>query len=233
MGGGYKTPPGDSQRATADRFKALRRQVRESQQPTGTQRANLLEQVQAAIANLTAGVASAAAAWMAANAYTKAQVDSLVASPGAIAPTDVNASGQVTSAQPLKSPGSYAYTVTTGYVAAWINNDGQIGFSPSTAAVKKDLQSFPDDLANAFLSLTPYLGRYEWDDESDPLKVFLLAEDTQTAGFGPDVVPVDEAGQPTAINYSQLIVPALAVMRKQQAEIDALKAQVEALGGGA
>ncbi|MFE4469559.1 hypothetical protein ACFRFH_12160 [Leifsonia sp. NPDC056824] len=136
---------------------------------------------------------------------------------------DVASTGRVTSGgSPLTSLPSYGYTVTTSYRAAWINGDGQFGYSPSTRAVKKDLEAFPDSLADAALALTPYLGRYTWDEETDPLKVFLIAEDVQAAGFGPDVVPTDEAGAPEAINYSQFVVPLLALVKRQQSQIDAL-----------
>lgn len=177
------------------------------------------------------------AAPAAVNAYTKAQTDALVASPGAISPTSVASSGDVSSSgrvssngSPFQSVPSHNYSVTSGYVAAWINSDGQIGTSASTRAVKKDLEDFPTELAAAFLGLTPYLGRYTWDDETVPLSVFLLAEDVAAAGFGPDVVPVDDAGAPRSINYSQLVVPLLAALQAQQTQLDALSTRVTAAG---
>lgn len=236
MGGGYKTPPGDGLEVIIQELRELWRRLRELERPTGTSLNSLVDQVQQALANITTTVTAA----ITANSYTQAQIDNKVANPPAgsnvtgsvTASGDVTAAGRVTSAAPFLSPGSYAYQVTTGYVAAWINNDGQIGYSPSTAAVKKDLEPFPDDLADAFLALTPYLGRYTWDEEGSPLKVFLLAEETKAAGFGPDVVPLDEAGDPQSINYSQLVVAALAALKRQQAQIDALTIQVDTLTGG-
>lgn len=234
MGGGYKAPR-DGMEQIAGRFLDQSERLRELERPTGTSIGSLLQQVQQTLANIVSQVNTIATNWMAANAYTKAQVDAKVASPGTIAPSDVNASGnvvaggQVTSTQPLKSIGSFNYQVTTGYKAAWINNDGQVGFSPSTREVKKDLEPFPADLTSAFLNLTPYLGRYTWDDETEPLKVFLIAEDAQAAGFGPDVVPLDEDGNPVAINYSQMVVPLLAIVKQQQAQIDTMAKRIEAL----
>ncbi|ODA89818.1 hypothetical protein ATY41_04005 [Leifsonia xyli subsp. xyli] len=58
------------------------------------------------------------------------------------------------------------------------------------------------------------------------MKVFLIAQDVQPAGFGPDVVPLDEDGHPATINYSQLVVPLLAVTRRQQEQIDSLSARL-------
>lgn len=237
----YRPPQGDGWQQLADRLADLEQAVRTLQRPTGTSTGSLVAQVQAALANINATVATA----IAANSYDKNTIDNkdaaTLASANAAAQAFVQAGftttgsitsgGQLTSAQPLKSVGSYNYQVTTNYKTAWINQDGQVGFSPSTLASKKDLEPFPADLAAAFLALTPYLGRYVWDDDDAPLKVFFIAEDAHAAGFGPDVVPLDEDGNPEAINYSQLVVPLLAAMQQQQAQIEALSAAVVALGG--
>lgn len=150
---------------------------------------------------------------------------------GVAATGNVSASGQVSSnGSPFLSLPSYNYQVTTAYKAVWINGDGQIGYSASTRAVKKDLQPFPDDLTKAFLNLTPYLGRYTWDDESAPLKVFLIAEDVEAAGFGPDVVPTDANGVPESVNYSQVVVPLLAAVKSLQAQVTTLQNRLAAAG---
>jgi hypothetical protein len=144
---------------------------------------------------------------------------------------DVSSSGRVSSnGAPLTSLPSFNYQVTTGYKAAWINNDGQVGFSPSTIRVKKDLEVFPDALIDSFMTLTPYLGRYTWDDENTPKKVFLVAEDVEGAGFGPDVVPVDAEGNPETVNYSQVVVPLLAAVKRQQAWLVALEQRLTDAG---
>lgn len=229
MAGGYATPPGGSLEWISKQLNDLRLRLKELERPTGTSLNSLVDQVQAALANINASVVAA----IAANSYTKSQIDGLVANPpaGSDVTGDVTASGRVTSAgAPLTSLPSYNYQVTTGYKSAWINDDGQVGFSPSTLRVKKDLEPFPDDLAQAFLALTPYLGRYTWDDEGSPLKVFLIAEDVGGAGFGPDVVPVDEAGDPETVNYSQVVVPLLAVVKLQQAQIASLMGRLDDAG---
>lgn len=195
------------------------------------------------------------------NTYsTTVQMLAAIASPGAIAPTTVTASGdisttgKVVSAGAMVSPGSHDYIVTSNYVATWTDGNGTIGTSPSTKDVKKDLDAMaPQDVFNRLNGLTAYWGRYQWDDESAPLKVFLLAEDVKAAGFGPDVAPVvlgDQAinagtdeypawiqpGAAYTVNYSQLIVPMIAAGQAMQAEIEQnqadianLKAQVAAL----
>lgn len=235
MGGGYNAPPGGGLDVIVQELRELWRRLRELERPTGTSLNSLVAQVQAALANINSTVAAA----IAANSYTKSQIDSKIANPPAgsnvsgdvTASGNVTASGRVTSAgAPLTSLPSYNYQVTTGFKAAWINNDGQVGFSPSTLKVKKDLEAFPDDLASAFLDLTPYLGRYTWDAEDSPLKVFLVAEEVQASGFGPDVVPLDDDGEPQTVNYSQVVVPLLAVVKMQQKQIDALTERLNAAG---
>lgn len=227
MAGGYEATP-EGIAAVRALFDQLRSRVAELERPTGTSINSLVAQVQAKLAELDSTVTALVAAALG-NYYTKSETDSHIASPGNIAPGNVDASGRVTSGgAPLTSLPSFNYQVTTGYKSAWINNDGQVGFSPSTLRVKKDLEPFPDELADAFLlTMTPYLGRYTWDDESEPLKVFVIAEEAAAAGFGPDVVPGDKDGQPETVNYSQLVVPLLAVVKQQQARLAALESRLD------
>ncbi|TIH34980.1 hypothetical protein D4765_11850 [Subtercola vilae] len=97
---------------------------------------------------------------------------------------------------------------------------------PSTLKVKKDLTNLTETAG--ILSIQPHWGRYKWDAESTPLKVFFLAEEVAAAGFGPDVVPLDDAGDPASVNYQMLIVPLLAVVKAQQAQIEALNSRLDA-----
>lgn len=172
--------------------------------------------------------------------WTQTETASHIASPGDIAPGNVTASGNVTaagnvsssgtvtSAGALVSPGSYLYQVSHGYLALWINDDGTIGFSPSSVDTKMDLSEMSD--ASSILGLTPYWGRYKWDAPDSPLKAFVLAEDVAAAGFGPDVAPLDADGKPFTVNYSQLVVPLLSAVRAQQKQIDALTKRLDDAG---
>jgi len=182
--------------------------------------------------------------------------DSLTASGSATVTGDVTANGQVNSAgSPLMSQPSYGYVVTTSYKATW--QDGvtyQFGYSPSTSEVKVGLAAMTAADAAKFLALTPYWGRYVWDDPAAPLKVFFLAEQVQAAGFGADVAPIVEGeplemmtpdglpvigndgnpvvipvGQAYSINYSQLVVPLMALAQAQDARITTLERYVQEL----
>lgn len=239
MAGGYISTPGDQYGVLVDALRRLSERLSELEMPTGTSVNSLVDQVQQAIADIGTTID----AWLVANSYTKAQIDSLVASPGDIAPGHVTASGDVTAAGsvsaggdltsagqldvagPIFSPHGRATPVVTSYVSAWLNVDGRIGATASTRASKTDLEPLPLELAEGLLSVEPHIGRYIWDDPESPLKVFLIAEDVAAAGFGTDVVPQTPEGEPFTINYSQLVVPLLAIVRDQEARIRALEGQ--------
>lgn len=213
-----------------------RRGLRDALRIDGSQFIRLYEKMQVLYAdvrtlfdNLDVRVTELVYAIIPALTYTRAEIDGKVASPGAIAPTSVTASGQVHSAAPLRSPGSRSYVVSSGYAGAWINDDGTIGISPSTRTLKKNLtpMSGPSpadvDAVEALLSLTPHWGHYLWDDDGAPLKSFLIAEEVHEAGFGPDVVPVGSDGEPFTLNYSQLVPALIAALQAQARRIDALE----------
>ena len=126
---------------------------------------------------------------------------------------DINLTGD------LYTPHGKITPVVSGYVSAWLNGDGRLGATASTRASKRDLVPMTD--LTGLMSLTPYLGRYVWDADDSPLKVFLIADEVQSAGFGPDVAPLDETGEAFTVNYSQMVVPLLAAVQSLTARLDA------------
>jgi hypothetical protein len=253
VAGGYQSPLGDGLDVIRHELQTIFERLREIEAPAGTQVNSLVAQVQAAIANINTTVTAA----IAATSYDAATIDAKIASPGNIAPANVTASGQVDSAgSPLKSQPSYGYMVTTGYKGLWIDGATyQVGYSPSTEAVKTDLTPMDADDAAQLLGITPYWGRYLWDDPSTPPKAFFLADEVRAAGFGPDVAPVVEgeplamvgadglpvlsaegepvvipAGEAYTVNYSQIVVPLVAIARAQASAIADLTARLAAAG---
>lgn len=219
--------------------------VRRLETPTGTSMSSLVAQVQAALIGIDAKVQAS----IAANSYTKAQIDSKIANPGNISPGNVSAAGTVSAAAVTSggnvsaagnasangttysggvviSPGSRNFNVTTSYVAGWINGDGTFGTSQSTRKVKRDLVPMGPNVADAILSLVPQWGHYIWDPENDPghPKSFLIAEDLDDLDlFGEDVLVRDEQGDPVSINYSQLVPALVATVQQLHARIAALE----------
>jgi hypothetical protein len=129
----------------------------------------------------------------------------------------------------------------------------QVGYAPSSEAVKKSLVEMDRADAEALLNLTPYWGRYLWDAPDSPPKAFFLAEEVRAAGFGPDIAPVvvneplemigadgpilNEHGEPIVIpvgeaytvNYSQMVVPMLGLCRALAADRDAQALVIQSL----
>lgn len=134
--------------------------------------------------------------------------------------------GAVYSSAAFQSPGSRALVVTSGYVNAYLDVNGFLGYQPSTRRVKKDLQTIPGWLLDATLRLPTYLGRYMTEDADAPLTPFLIAEDVRDAGFGPSVVPLDEDGDPAAINHQNLTPVLLALIQRLEARVTLLESKL-------
>jgi hypothetical protein len=246
MAGGFPSQSPEPLAPFSDPIAALNERVRRLETPTGTSMTNLVAQVQAALVNLSNQVADLVQQYVTQYTYTRAQVDAKVASPGAISPTTVQASGNIGAQGSLTSNGSIStganisaqglvigvgshnFNVSTNYVACWINGDGTFGTSASTLRVKRDLEPMGPNVAEAILSLVPRWGHYIWDPEDDDSpKAFLIAEEVDELGiFGEDVLVRDEDDLPLSINYSQL-VPALI------ATLQALDGRLRALEGSA
>lgn len=207
----YPTPQGDSVRPIVDAVRDQRRQTRDLQRPSGTRLASLVAQVQATLANIYTLVISTVNTFLSTGTVNMANIN---------ASGDIAAAGRVSSAAAFRSLGSYGYHVVTGYQAMWINNDGTIGVSASNRDSKTDLVPLTD---SPVLSLRPMLGRYVWDSPDAPLKQFLIAEEVYEAGYGPDVVPLDEDGKPLSINYSQLIPSIITTMQQMAERIERLE----------
>jgi len=233
MAGGYVIPANTPVEQLIQQLESLRDQVRELQRPDGSQLNDAVKKLEQLVNDLPGQVFAVLATAVNTGDITASGFGHFGGEITAanISGANISASGQVTSAAPLKSPGSYALVVSgSNYRTAWIQSDGQVGYSPSTIRVKKDLEEFPDDLLDAFLACSPYLGRYTWDDEDSPLKVFLIAEHLADAGFGTDVVPQDDEGNAEAVNYSQVVVPLFAAVKRQQAQIQSLTERLDAAG---
>lgn len=175
------------------------------------------------------------------HAYTKAQVDTLVASPGNIAPGNVTASGTVSGnyggdfPAGLRSTGAYSTLVTGGgaYVAAWIHNDGRIGHAPSSRRFKVGFK--PIELTiERVLELQGFYFRYlaavPYDQHQQREMMGLLAEETHAAGF-PWLVDYDDEGLPFGIRGDILAVVVLEGMRDFYGRFLTLVGRVDSLEG--
>jgi hypothetical protein len=231
-------PPGELGRLIRE-IKALAERVRDLERPTGTQRNRVVEELAVLVSNIQAQLEE----WTSTR-YTNTQLDTKfnakadtttvtaglagkVAKTGDTMSGDLSTSARLISSSPVRSPGARSYVVATGYAGLWIESDGTMGISPSTRVLKKNLTPMAEespagiDAVRALLELTPYWGHYVWDDSGEPLKSFLIAEDVHEAGFGPDVAPTGEDGEPFTLNYSQLVPAIVAALQSVTARLDA------------
>lgn len=203
----YPTPPGDSLTPIVTVIKDTRRQLRSLQRPDGTRLAALLAQVQAAIANLNAGVATAFAALIASGFST----------PGTITAGNLTSGGTVTGAAGVNSIGSYNLDVSTlagTRRTMWIHQSGAMGYAPSTREKKTNIRPY-DKPASAFLACQPkmfeYIAQIDIRDNPEnpdydpayvvPTDVGELAEDLLDNGLGEFVFYETDTTTVAGIDY--------------------------------
>ena len=136
----YHTPPGAGLEPLIRELKDIRMQLRDLQRPSGTNIGNTANQVQLLVAkvnetllNIDAGVQAS----IAANSYTKAVIDSLVASPpaGSAVTGNVSATGTVsgstgTFANGINSLAVHSTLLTTDYKSVYVDSTGKFGYRP-------------------------------------------------------------------------------------------------------
>ena len=118
-------------------------------------------------------------------------------------------------------------TTSSGGIAVYVNSDGQLGTTTSSARFKTgiaDLGSRSDILYD----LRPVT--FEYRPEIDPLGIpqyGLIAE--EVAEVAPDLVIYDDAGDPYTVRYEQLVPLLLNELQVKDTEIDAQQVQIDEL----
>lgn len=239
MGSGYTTPPQGEYGELMKLLGEVQRRLAELETPTGTSVNSLVAQVQEAIANITSTVTAA----ISANSYTKTQIDTKVANPGAISPTTVSTSGDVQVGGQLRAPDAVTNVITSPRYSMWIETGtGRLGNTSSSRRYKQDITDAAIDV-DEFLSVIPFVFHYvaevrkrddpTFDEYVGPEYVVadeygLMAEDLHAAGMTPWVY-YDAEGRPDSVNYTMLVVPLLAAARAERAARDRVEEQLRAL----
>ena len=145
----YRTPPGESLEPIVKAQMEFSRRISELERPTGTNIASLVDQVQAALVNLNATVIMA----------------NLSAS------GNVTASGHVNGIGGLRSVGAFNTDITV-YPGArqpmWQNNNGIIGYAPSTQVKKTNIRDVPftaEDVRACTPSMFSYIAQMQIRDD--------------------------------------------------------------------
>ena len=199
----------------------LKDKVADLASPSGTEAYRSVAKLQALVDDIQQQLDD----YLSNDAYTKAQVDNLVANPGTIAPADVNASGRGTFPVGVDSEGVYNTLVTYGgsYRATWTHVDGTLGYAPSSRRFKID-EGPADFTVDEVLALHGVLFRYispaPYHQEQQRQMVGMFAEDV--AALGPkfdSLVDRDEEGEPFGLRYDLLSVVLLEGFRSLVAEV--------------
>lgn len=229
-----RTPVSDQDRM-AHELKLITDRLDALEAPTGTSLYQTVAKLQALVEDIQAQLD----AWTSTR-YTNAQIDSKVANPGAISPTSVSTSGGGSFGGNLSvggvfyNPPAYGFDITYTRRAAWLGNDGRLGYASSSADKKVAITEADIDPA-AVLKLAPREFYYreeirrrtrlrinEGADYRPAREVGLLAHELDELGLG-WLVYHDEQGNAEGIEYSMLAVALLAVVRDQDARISALE----------
>ncbi|MFD1714174.1 tail fiber domain-containing protein [Amnibacterium flavum] len=224
---GNPTPRGDGMAPIIDMFREVNRRLRDLEKPTGTSIAGLVDQVQRALANITATVSEA----ISANSYTKTEIDSKVSSPGNIAPGNVSASGDLSVVGALRAPTVPTTLLTSSYYATYATTvDGRLGHVASSRRFKQDIASATAPL-DAVLALRLVTFRYiqaveELGEDAD-IEWGLIAEEVHDLGLH-WLVSYDADRIPVGVRFERLAVALLPVMQNHEARLARVE---EALAG--
>lgn len=236
-----------------DELDGLARRLRVLESPSGEALSSSVKKLQDLVADMQAQFDQwAATRWT--NAEITTQINTKVATPGAISPTSVTASGNVSAGGTLtvtgatqlngslRVPDAYNFDITYTRRTAWLGDDGRLGYASSALEKKTDIRAASADVnLTAILDVEPksFIYRAELarrtqlriDEGVDYVprrELGLIAEDLAAAGLGGFVIR-DASGKPEGIEYSMLSVALLAVARAQRTALAELLARVQRL----
>jgi hypothetical protein len=193
---------------------------------------------QVTLTTLVAGLQTQVADAIAANSLTTAQINAKVASPGAIAPTTVTASGAVsgttgTFPTGISSTGAYGKLLTYGgaYNAAYLHVDGTLGYVPSSRQFKQDIQPVALDpalLRQLRLVNFRYIAAVVNLGDTAQIEVGLIAEEVDALGLH-WLVDYDAEGRPLGVKYERLALLLIPAVQSNDDRLTAIEARLATL----
>lgn len=232
MSGGYRTGQPPTELAPLiEELDEINARLDTLERPSGEQLAQIVEELTEWVTNIQAQLDD----YLANDAYTKAQVDALVASPGNIAPGNVTASGNLTVAGQVRMPNVPVTVLTSAYFATYASTSdgGRVGHVPSSRQYKRDIApatlSAADVLALQLVTFRYIAAVEELGDDADT-EVGLIAEDVDALGLD-WLVYRDAEGLPAGIRYERVALALLPLVQSQAASLGELTARVAALEG--
>ena len=234
----------DAESRVPRRLESLQRTVRENQ-------ASIADTVKPIVSELGDTIRDQLATGYYTREQADAAIATKVASPGRITPTEVAASGPVagtslsssttitatgtgsiggtlstggrlTANAGMTSTGVRANQVTVGYVAMYVDQDGNFGYAPSTMSTKTLLATFEADLEH-WLTLLPKVFAYK-DDPDKTAQLGLIAE--LVVRREPMLGIYDEAHRLRGVRYELLGVVCLSLIQQHVRETRAFRDDV-------
>lgn len=206
------TGPGGDLSGFLDDLAVIRRRLDTLERPTGSEKGNLVAQVQAAIANIGATVTAYLAGGFTTGSMT--------------ASGSVSVGGSLSVTGPANFPQAYANPVTTAYFAAYIDGDTgkRLGRTVSSRRYKQDVVAWTPDVQAVFaLQLVQYRQIHvvaEMGDEA-PVEWGLIAEELVDLGLDWLVLFVD--GRPEGIAYEKIALALLPIVQDHETRLQALE----------
>lgn len=217
MAGGYVNLPNDPFEELRLQLEDARRRLAELERPTGSQIYDSLATLTDLVNNLAdeiANVASSGAVWM-----------------GGVSAGSANIT---TTSGYIVTPAGYALDITYTRRAAWLGNDGRLGWASSSREHKTNIRNAKLD-PTAILKIAPRLFNYRAEVEKhhdDPdykvaTEFGAIAEELHDLGLWQVVVYED--GKPVGIHYDLLGLLAIEAAEYVWAQHQSLEARVAKL----
>lgn len=235
-----------------DVLEDLQRRISTLEAPSGEALSSTVTKLQ----DLVADIQEQLDEWVAGR-YTNAQIDTSIANGDAAVVAQINpaidakfagsptvggsltVNGNETVVGEFRAPNSYNFDITYTRRTAWIGNDGRLGYAASSRTKKGLIRDADEERLARLLDIVPKSFLYREEirrrvnlratygiDYMPPREIGLIAEELDEAGLH-EFVMYDEDGQPEGIEYSMLVVALLAVERRQQRDIDAMRAELD------
>jgi uncharacterized coiled-coil protein SlyX len=234
VSGGYRpgSPPTDLA-FLIERLAKIDGRLDTLERPSGEQLAQIVEELTAWVTDIQSQLDD----YLANDAYTKAQVDALVASPGNISPGMINAGGVATLNPGIVSSDVKTRVLSVSYDSVYIDGFNRMGLSPSARRFKQDEtdHDFDPSIVDAMQGKRfRLIAAVEAYGDEAPYELGYIADDLEKIGLG-DFVRRDGEGEIAGLAYERIVivaVDAIKALRREHAELADRIAQLETKTSG-
>jgi len=213
MGNGYPRVATDDAGEIALIVRRIQDRLGELEAPTGSQLYEALAELRLLVDNLPGQI----------NAALAIEVNT----------GTVNASGHIIAGGTLWSTYAYNNPVVSSYLAAYINNDGRFGATPSALRLKQDITARTYTLDDvALLQVVNYrlIEAVELHGDDAAFEVGLIGDWMLEAGFPEFVVVNPESGEVITVHYERIALVCVGALQDAKQRIEAIESRLDAAG---